>query len=205
MALRLQTPASTPAVTPAEAKAHMNVDIADDDALITAFIAAATLAGEGIMGRAIMPQKWALTLDSFVPPVQQFGVVSQQAYAINLQRPPVTGVDSINYADPLTGTMTLLASTEYQVDTSSDVTARVAPAYGKYWPAARAQMGAVQIIFSTGYADATKVPESIKTWIKLRVAALYENREEFATGRGIVVAEMPFVDSLLDPYRTWLL
>jgi hypothetical protein len=35
----------------------------------------------------------------------------------------------------------------------------------------------------------------------MRIGALYENREETAVGARIVVAELPFVDRLLDPYR----
>ena len=35
----------------------------------------------------------------------------------------------------------------------------------------------------------------------MRVAALYENREEITTGRGLVAVEMPFMDGLLQDFR----
>lgn len=44
------------------------------------------------------------------------------------------------------------------------------------------------------------VPDGIRSWMLLRIGALYENREEVAVGTRIVVLELPFVDGLLDPY-----
>ena len=44
------------------------------------------------------------------------------------------------------------------------------------------------------------VPEGIKAWMLVRLAALYENREEVATlNRGKVEA-LPYIDRLLDPF-----
>jgi uncharacterized phiE125 gp8 family phage protein len=204
MALQLQTAATADPVTLAEAKLHLRVDITADDALITSLITAATLDAEHISGRALMPQKWLLTLDSFVKPTAQWGMYVPAVQSIDLPRPPVTGVDSIKYVDAVTGTLTTVNPTVYQVAMASDYTAKIVPAYGQSWPSPRAQPESVQILFSTGYADATKVPEPIKTWIKLKVGALYENRELVAVDTRIAMVQMPF-DSLLDRYRTWLL
>jgi hypothetical protein len=46
------------------------------------------------------------------------------------------------------------------------------------------------------------VPEGLRHWILLRVGSLYENREEVAVLNRGKVEELPFVDGLLDPYRT---
>ncbi len=162
----------------------------DDDTLITSLIGSATLEAEHLMGRAVMPQKWQVTLDAF-------------ASSIDLQRPPVTAVDSVKYVDSVTGTLTTLSPSVYQFAGASDYAARILPAFGQVWPAARAQPEAVQIIFSTGYADAASVPEPIKSWIKLRVGALYENREAWTVGQQIERNE--HVDFLLDRYRVWSL
>ena len=62
-------------------------------------------------------------------------------------------------------------------------------------------VNAVQISYTAGYGADTAVPAGIKAWMLMRIGSLYENREEFVTGRGIVVAELPFLDGLLDPYR----
>jgi len=197
MTLRLQTPATLLPVTVQEAKLHCRkiADIADvsdtsEDALFSSLIGSATLEAEHLMGRAVMPQKWQVMLDAFTN-------------SIDLQRPPVSAVDSVKYVDATTGTLTTVNPAVYQFVAGSDYAARVVPAYGQVWPSARAQPEAVQVIFSTGYADAASVPEPIKTWIKLRVGALYENREAWTVGQAIERNE--FTDYLLDRYRTWML
>lgn len=195
MTLRLQTPASTLPVTVQEAKLHCRkiADIADvadtsEDALFTSLIGSATLEAEHLMGRSVMPQKWQVLLDGFPS-------------AITLQRPTLTAVDSVKYVDAITGSLTTLDPSVYQVVAGSDYTASVVCAYGKSWPSSRAQPESVQVIFSTGYADAASVPEPIKTWIKLRVGALYENREAWTAG--VKIERNEFVDFLLDRYRVW--
>lgn len=190
MTLKLQTAATVLPVSLVEAKLHLRVDVSDEDALITSLIGSATLEAEHLMGRAVMPQKWQVMLDAF-------------ASSIDLQRPPVTAVDSVKYVDAVTGTLTTVSPSVYQFVAGSEYTARVVPAYGQVWPSARAQTEAVQIIFSTGYVDAASVPEPIKSWIKLRVGALYENREAWTAG--VKIERNEFVDFLLDRYRTWLL
>jgi uncharacterized phiE125 gp8 family phage protein len=189
MTLKLQTAATVLPVTLAEAKLHLRVDGADEDALITSLIGAATLDAEHLMGRAVMPQKWQVTLDAFIN-------------SIDLQRPPVTAVDSVKYVNAA-GALTTVDPSVYQLVGVGEYTSRVVPAYGQAWPSPRAQAEAVQIVFSTGHADAASVPESIKAWIKLRVGALYEHREAWTVGQKIERNE--HVDFLLDRYRTWLL
>jgi hypothetical protein len=53
----------------------------------------------------------------------------------------------------------------------------------------------------TGTSYIGVVPEGIKTWMKLRLAALFENREEIGTIADI--GSLPFVDQLLDGYKSW--
>ena len=48
------------------------------------------------------------------------------------------------------------------------------------------------------------MPESIKSWIKLAVGSLYENREAERTANGAMVA-LGFADRLLDRYRVYKL
>jgi hypothetical protein len=115
-------------------------------------------------------------------------------------RPTVTAVDSIIYTAQ-DGTETTLSGAAYTLANASDYRALVLPAYGTVWPVARCQPESVQIIFSSGYADADFVPEPIKAWIKLRVGALYENREAWTAGGAI--ARNEFLDHLLDRYKTW--
>jgi uncharacterized phiE125 gp8 family phage protein len=189
MALKLITAPTAPAVTLEEAKAHLRVEGADEDALITAMVVAAEQAAEQATGRALMPQVWQLTLDAFPS-------------ALELTRVPVASVTSIKYLDA-TGADQTLADTEYSLGNLDDYdVARVIPAFGKSWPGARSDTNSVRVVYAAGYEDASKVPESIKAWIKLQVGAMYENRE--AEG-AVQTYALGFADRLLDRYKVWKL
>lgn len=219
MALKLTTAPTTEPVTLAEAKAHLRVDVADDDLLITNLITAARVHAENVCRRAFVTQKWDLYLDSFpkytyygvVPgyvPVDQLpsGWLSMRNYSvrfrggkIDLPFPPLQSVDAVKYTD-IAGTVQTLASTLYIVDQISEPGC-ITPAPDTYWPDTQNRVNAVQISFTTGYGLAAAVPAGLKAWILVRIAALYANREEIAVGKSIVALELPFVDRLLDPYR----
>lgn len=189
MSLRLHTPPTDQPITLAEAKLHLRVDIDEDDLLIRSLIDAATAACEHLMGRAIMPQKWQLSVGSFGEGV------------LVLQRPTVTEIDSFTYVDP-SGATKPLAPAEYRLIIGSDYTAAVVPAYNASWPAVISQTDSINVVFSCGYADADSVPGPIKSWIKLMVGALYKNRE-MVTDKQVFTLGM--ADSLLDRYRVWVM
>jgi uncharacterized phiE125 gp8 family phage protein len=44
------------------------------------------------------------------------------------------------------------------------------------------------------------IPDGIKSWMKLRIGSLYQNREESVVGGSMRVEALPFADRLLDPY-----
>lgn len=189
MALKLITPPSTYPVTLAEAKLHCRVDIADDDALITAFITAATETAEQKTGRAIMAQTWELTLDAFPD-------------ALELTRVPVQSITSVKYYDTA-GVQQTMSNTLYALDATDDFGfAHISPVYAGAWPETRDQTNAVAVRYVAGYADAASVPEGIKQWIKLMVSTMYENREtEAYSSRAVsTTVQMSFVDRLLDRY-----
>lgn len=192
MALKLITAAADLAVTLVEAKAHLRVDTSDDDTLIAAMITAATEAAEQAMsgkvgGRAIMPQTWELTLDAFPE-------------ALELTRVPVASITSVIYAD-LDGVDQTLSALLYSLDNYDDFgPTYVVPAYDTEWPDTRDQINAVKVRYVAGYANAAAVPESIKSWIKLQVGAMYENREQETVASGHSVP-LGFADRLLDRYK----
>ena len=142
--------------------------------------------------------------DSFPSP-SQFGVpygvtYSHPGHAVLLERGPVLSLTSITYK-ALDGTTQTMPSTDYVSDLSGPL-GRVTPGFGKIWPIPIPEIGAVQINYTAGYGPAaTDVPEGIRHWMLVQLNTMYENREEVAIlGRGKVEA-LPFVDSLLDPYR----
>jgi uncharacterized phiE125 gp8 family phage protein len=121
---------------------------------------------------------------------------SLPGHAILLNKSPVQSVTSIKYLD-MSGVQQTMPPTDYVVDTSTEP-ARITPVFGKIWPISLPQIGSVEITFIAGYSA---VPEGIKSWIKLRVASLFENREEVALMNRGKVELLPYVDGLLDPYR----
>lgn len=199
MATRTVTAATAYPVSVAEAKAYLNLDSSADDTLIQALIEAAVDQAENMTRRQFCQATFEIVLDEF-PQSDPYGV-----YAIELPGAPLQSVTSITYTDT-DGDEQTVGSGDYTVDTAS-IVGRVYPAYGESWPSTREIPNAVVIRYVAGWAmdDSTSPetwtgPESIKAWIKARVATLYEHREQFVVGQS--VAEMPrtFIDTLLDAW-----
>lgn len=220
MALRqLVAPAAEP-ITLEEAKLHLRVDIPDDDALISGLISAARAAAENITRRAFVTQQWELAIDSF-PRRMFFGsivtVASYEQVIPNLQmletgytvrfragkiELPLSSLQSVDYVKCLDkdGVEQTLDPASYIVDSISEP-GIIAPAYATFWPDSYSVPNAVRIGFTAGYGDASAVPAGLKSWMLMRIGAMYENREEIAVGARVVAIDLPFVDRLLDPYR----
>ncbi len=158
-------------LTTAQAKAHLRVDISDDDTLIDAIILAARKRLETDSSLALITQTLEMTLDCFPPgncPIQ-------------LKRPPLQSVTSIKYIDT-DGVEQTWSSSLYRVDTASRPS-RITPAYDESYPSTREVTGAVTIRFVAGYGDAsTNVPEDLIQALKMLIGHFYENREDVITG-----------------------
>ncbi len=206
-------------VSLAEAKLHLRVDYSNDDLLIAALITAARQHAENDTGRALVTQTWRQVLDQFPAPGVNIGSANwygpqwgntpgplttlradgRTGFEIYLDHSPVVSVDLLQYIDQ-DGVTQTLASSAYKLD-SVTAPARLVPAYGTTWPSTRNEINAVSVTYTCGFGAAAAVPETIKRWMLLRIGALYENREVVATGSGVTLTPMPFVDSLLTPYR----
>lgn len=202
-----------------EAKAHLRVDHDDEDALISALIASARQYAESICRRVFVTQSWKLVLDAFPSPSAALSEANYygQNWSIapgpilTAKREGVTGyeiipgvptlrsVESITYIDTY-GTRQTLDPSQYKVGLSSPM-GRIVPAYGASWPATRSEIEAVEVSFTSGYGGAADVPQGIKSWMLIRIATLFENREEVAILPRGKVEPLPFVDRLLDNYR----
>lgn len=219
MGIRLtQAPAEEP-ITLAEAKLHLRVTDSGDDTLISMLISAARIHAENVCRRVFVTQKWDLFLDAF-PFYTYYGVIpgyvpvdqlpaawmTMRNYAvrfrgskIDIPFPRLQSVDVVKYIDA-NGVMQTMDPSAYVVDAISEPGV-LTPAAGTYWPDTLNTTNAVQISFTAGYGGAIDVPAGIKSWILLRVGALYENREEVSVATRVTVQELPYVDTLLDPYR----
>ena len=224
--LLMNTPPTVEPVTTVEAKAHMRVDIADDDTLIAAYIKAARVNLELITGRRFMTQTWTYYMDRFPGnygdfPPPGLGYVFMPAFSFNvapgtmplvqsvnnlntisLPIGPVTAVTEVKVYDSA-GTGTIWASSNYVTDLVS-LPARIVKKCSVSWPnpaLGLQEANAVQIKFVVGEALAATVPEDIKTAIKLLAAHFYMNREGVSD---LKFEELPMgISALIAPYRTW--
>lgn len=183
----------------AEAEGQIRLDLADESESIERFITATRELCESRTRRALITQQWELKLDSF--PASRI--------PIELPQPPLQKVDSIKYIDAY-GVEQTLDPGKYRIVTDSSPTAQpglVLPVYGEVWPIALNDLGSVSIIFTCGYGPVSpstelNVPASIKQWILLNVANLYEHRETIQVGNRISVVEIStLADGLLANYR----
>ncbi len=187
----LVTDVAAEPVALSDVKAHLRVDITDDDALLTGLALAARRMVESFTGRRLMPRVEKLLLDRF-PPVKELLIPAA----------PISSIDSITYYDQ-DGNATVYSASFYVTDTRGPV-GLVALKYGVIWPilgSLRRPVNAVEVQFHSGYADAASVPEELKLAIKLLTGHFYENREQTAP---IKLEEIPFgIKNILTPYRVW--
>lgn len=170
----------------AQALAHLRVDSADSDDYVTALIAVARQAAEDRTDRTLLPSTWTLRLPSF--PTADSG-------AIDLLKPPIIGVASVQYLDP-DGVLQTADSSTYVVDTQTEP-GRLIPLGGS-WPATALHPQAVTVVYTAGYASAAAVPAPIKQWMLLAIGDLFEARNRSAERPQV---PQGFADGLLDPYR----
>lgn len=185
-------------VTLAAAKRQVqrDPDFADDDLLIKDLIASARDLIERFSGRQLLTATYELTLDAFPCGWD----------AIDIPRPPLVEVASIEYVDAAGVTQTW-DDANYLVDAPSGPTAdrgRIALAYGQIWPITRCQMNAVTITYTAGYGDDDElVPAGLKRAVLMLLSHWYSNRDAVDIGIGSTVTELPLgVAALVAPYKT---
>lgn len=195
MKYRSLSVATDPAVEPvtlAEAKAHLRVDISDDDDYIEALIVAARNYAEKYLDRALVAQQLTMRMDSF-------------PYEFELPRPPMASSGTltsttITYTlEAATPTTTTLSASTYRVD-RSDTPGRIRTIYGGTWPSHLADPNAVSVTWWAGYgASGSSVPQAIKSAMLMIVAHLYERRLAADT---MASNEVPFgVKAMLDSQK----
>ncbi len=201
MGIRVITPPASEPVTLAEMKTWARIDDTTDatanmaaDALLSSLITAAREEAENITRRAFLPTILELSRVTFP---------GDSLEVIELPRPPLVSVTSVIYVDTA-GVAQTMDPAAYAVEAPSDAIPAVLYLPSGSWPTTAVVPSAVRIRYTAGWPDAAAVPENIKTWIKLRSATLWANRESIVAGNVSASAvEMPsrFVDGLLDRWR----
>ena len=139
MRIQITDPPAVEPVSLVEAKAHLRVDINDEDDYIEGLIRTARQYAEAAFThRAFVEQEITLTLDRW--PVERY---------IELPRPPLISVASVSYTDEDGNVETLAAGTDYLVDTTAN---RLVLRNGVFWPTVILQeSGAISIVYQAGY------------------------------------------------------
>ena len=148
MYLNMLTPPACEPITLDEVKAWNRVDTTADDALITRAIIPARKLVETRTHRQLVCATYEYDEDDF-PWIG--GYTGRPWDEYKLPRPPLIGIDSIQYYPPLAGAaLTTLDASFYDVDTGS-TPGRFHLAFAKWWPAVRPQINAVKMIFRCGH------------------------------------------------------
>lgn len=173
MHYKLVTPAEGIAVSLDEAKQHLRIAHAEQDAEITSLINAATLRFEKDTGMVLLNSEWCLLFD--VMP----NFSAQHNSHIQIWKAPISDITKVEYYTPGTEALQTLAADKYIKD-NEGIPARV---YVSEVPDIDSdRFNAVRVTFTAGYADSTKVPDLIKSALKLLIAHYYENPSHVVTG-----------------------
>jgi len=183
---QLTAPSFEP-LTTAELKAHLRVDLNDEDALIAAIGVAARDYCERQTGHILCSRSMYLEAEGF------------PAYSGDIVLPltPVASVTQLAWRTAASGGSTLqvgVVNTDYRF-TAALGRIRTMPSVTE-WPATALISDAVQVTAVIGYANAAAVPEIAKHAIRLLAGHWYENREAVINGTISTDVKMT-VDALL--------
>lgn len=168
----------TEPITLDEAKTHLRVDSADDNALITALITTARQFVENYTHRTLMTIAIEKTYD--VP-----------SHSFSLPCPPLQEVTKIEVVNDA-GEKTEVDSSIYNYDSSTDLPGRVQLKDGCVWPDHR-EFASFIVTFKAGYGDApANVPEMLRQAILQILAHYYENRQSEEIPKGIYTLMAPY-------------
>jgi uncharacterized phiE125 gp8 family phage protein len=183
---------SNPAIEPvslAEAKLHLRVDTAAEDALISSLILTSRLHIETALDLALITQSWSTFIDTWP---------GDPVIALPLR--PVQAITAVRlYAGD--GTYETLNPSRYLLDGAGSPARLVRRSPATYPRPGRIANG-IEIAFTAGYGNTpADVPAPIRQSILLLVAHWYEHREIVDTTASAVRVPT-LVSDLLQPYRT---
>lgn len=189
MALKVVTGPTVEPVTLTEAKAHLRLDIPDDDGLLAGYLLAARNWVEGQTKRVLSPT----TFDYYI----DYGFPWRRGYRIVLPVNPVISVASVSYVDDAGNTATW--ATDQWTAVCRDSGSYIVPAYNVSLPVIRNVPNAITVRFTAGYLDDSVSPQvvsqpwELKTAVMLLAGAWYEDREQGRVPDG--------VEALISPHR----
>jgi uncharacterized phiE125 gp8 family phage protein len=165
---------------------------AAEDDLLTAILYAGIEHVENITRRQLLTATWEYYLDEF--PEDDF---------IKIPFGNLASVTSITYKDSDGTETTMVANTDYLVETNGEGIGRIVLPYDVSWPTFTAWPSKpITIKFVCGWTSAALVPYTIKAALKLICADMYENREGKVL-TGFSYQENKVINALLASYKLW--
>lgn len=194
-ALIITTPAANFPVTVAEAKGHLRITHAFDDAHIQRLIAAATAWAQDETGRIMMATEVKTRMRKF--PVNILALPGGRITAVEV----IEYTDDAGAAQTLKGPTSAAPGTDYQENLDDDEDAFLEPPTDGFWPAVQADtINAVSITYTVGYGvEPETCPESIRQGILFKLGDMYTVRDsEDAKHKSAAITA---AENLLHPHR----
>lgn len=161
MTYSLIAPPGAEPISLAELKAHLRIDGADEDGLLTGLIRVAREHLERTLGLALISQGWRLYLDHW-----------PDAGVIEIARGPVVSVDVVRAYDEL-GEESEIALAGHVLDGAR----RPARLWLRTQPETRQAINGIEIDFTAGFGEAGEdVPDMLKRAMLIHGAHMYEFR-----------------------------
>ncbi len=188
MTAALITPPAIEPVSIPDAKAHLRVEITDDDDLIGALITAARVHVEAATRRVLITQSWRIYRDDW-----------PQSGLIDLRITPLQSVSAVIVYDA-NGDPSTLSPSAYQVDLAS-VPARLILKQPITTVLPGQLINGIEIDVTAGYgASGVSVPQPLLLAMMMLVARWYESRD--GTAMGTIPATIAHgFDALIEPFR----
>lgn len=148
-------------LTVATAKRECRVDVADEDDRIAEYINASRRDAEAYLSRGLFTQTRKLVQDDWTDEIW----LPMAA--------PLGSVTSVKYYAS-NGTLTTLATTEYEVKTDSEP-GRVVRAPDKAWPTLQSdKRAAIEIVYVVGWTEIALIPSHIRYGIAVLTRARFD-------------------------------
>lgn len=170
MRIEIITP-SDPLLDLTKVKAHLRVEIADDDVLITGMMLAAEKACEKYIRRFLLSAEVALWFDNLRCDLEADGT-------IHTPKGKLQSVSQIATYDEVGGE-TVVLSSDYLVDSVSEQEGRI---HFSTLPYGSRDINSVKISCTIGYATYNAVPAILVQGMYMLIAHWYENREAYENG-----------------------
>ena len=179
-------PAAEP-VTATELRTQLRTDSTDlPDAQANLYIAEARQELEDQTGLALISQSWQLTIDRWPSQREPWwdgvreGSINDLhgggASSLELPRYPLQSITSCTVYDEDSNSTAVTVATTFDVDTQQ-MPGRLTLQRGATWPIALRANNAIEVVYVSGYGDASSdVPAPLKRAVRSMAAYLYQHR-----------------------------